>query len=279
MLNPLKNSIIGLAGVLVFSSYAAAQTANPRPAREGSTSIAAALANTGPGGPAPKRDLTGFWGGDVSQKLKEIPPMTPWGQEVFKTHKNGSQYLVAESNDPDKTCDPLGFPRAMIFMTRGIAFAQLPDRVLQLFQYDKTWREIFTDGRPLPANVGGRTKDATDPRYWGYSVGHWEGDYTFVVDTVGSDERSWLDNVGHPHSVGMHVTERYTRGSHNDLQVSITIDDPKTYTKPFEITTSNFKWIPKQDFEEQICVPSEEEEYLRIIADPAAGRTPSKSPK
>jgi hypothetical protein len=72
------------------------------------------------------------------------------------------------------------------------------------------------------------------------------------------------------------VVERYTRVDHNDLQVSITIDDPKAYTKPFVITTSTFKWIPKQDFEEQICVPSEEQDYLRIIADPAAGHTPGK---
>ena len=277
MLNLHKGSIIGLAAALAFASYATAQTANPRPqAGEGSTSIAAALANTGTGGPAPKRELTGFWGGNVAAKLNEIPPMTPWGQQVFSTHKNGSEYLVAESNDPDKTCDPLGFPRAMIFMTRGIAFAQMSDRVLQLFQYDKTWREIFTDGRPLPTNVGANTKDAPDPRYWGYSVGHWEGDYTFVVETVGSDERSWLDNIGHPHSIGLHVVERYTRVDHNDLQVSITIDEPTAYPKPFVITTANFKWIPKQDFEEQICVPSEEEDYLRIIADPAAGRTPAK---
>src|SRR5437899_5790785 len=236
MLNLHKGLIVGLAAALAFASYAAAQTANPRPqAGEGSTSIAAALANTGTGGPAPKRDLTGFWGGNVAAKLNEIPPMTPWGQEVFRTHKNGSDYLVAESNDPDKTCDPLGFPRAMIFMTRGIAFATMPDRVIQMWQYDKTWREIFTDGRPLPVNVGGTEKDAPDPRYWGYSVGRWQDDYTFIVETTGSDENTWLDNAGHPHSVGIHVTETYKRVDHNDLEATIHIDDPQTYTKPFDI--------------------------------------------
>jgi len=93
----------------------------------------------------------------------------------------------------------------------------------------------------------------------------WENDYTFVVETTGTDERTWLANVGHPHSVGMHVTEHYKRRDHNDLQVEVKIDDPKTYTKPFIITTANFKWIPKQDFEEQICIGSDELDYLKIL--------------
>jgi hypothetical protein len=212
----------------------------------------------------------------VAAKLNPVAPMTPWGEEQFHLHKNNSQYPVAESNDPIKGCDPLGFPRNMLFMTRGIAFAQMPGRVLELFQFNRVWREIWTDGRELPKNVGGNAADAPDPRWYGYSVGHWEGDYTFVVDTVGSDERSWLDNAGHPHSLDLRVQERYTRVDHNTMEVTITINDPKTYTKPFVITKSSYKWIPRQDFEEQLCVPSEEAEYLKLIGDPAAHATPSK---
>jgi hypothetical protein len=269
MCSKFKGLMVALGALLALASCAMAQDAGRKPPEEGSSSILDKLANTGTGGPAPKRDLTGFWGSSVGQKLNTFPPMTAWGEQVFKTHKNDGDYLVAESNDPDKTCDPLGFPRAMVFMTRGIAFSQMPDRIIQMWQYDKTWREIFTDGRPLPTNVGANSPDAPDPHYWGYSVGHWEDDYTFVVETTGSDERTWLDNVGHPHSVGIHVTERYKRLDHNDLQVEVKIDDPKAYTKPFVITTANFKWIPKQDFEEQICIGSEELDYLKIIADPA----------
>lgn len=196
--------------------------------------------------------------------------MTPWGQEQFRSHKNQSQYSVAESNDPFKSCDPLGFPRDMLFQTRGVAFAQMPDRILVLSQFNRAWREISTDGRELPKNVGGRSADAPDPRWYGYSVGHWDGDYSFVVDTVGSDDRSWLDQVGHPHSIDMRVQERCTRVDHNTLEMTITIDDPKAYTKPFVITKSNFKWIPQQNFdEEQICVPSDMSRYLTLIANPA----------
>src|SRR3979490_2552492 len=92
----------------------------------------------------------------------------------------------------------------------------------------------------------------------------------------GGNERAWRGTDGHPHSIDLRVQERYTPVEHNDLEVTITINDPKTYTKPFVITKSSFKWIPRQDFEEQLCVPSEEAEYLKLIGDPAAHATPGK---
>jgi len=270
MRNLLICPLVGLAGALLVSSYAFAQ-ASPQPQ---GTNLYDKLGDTGDGGAAPRQDLTGFWTGLVAAKLNAVPPLTPWGLEQLHLHKNNNEFPVAESNDPIKGCDPLGFPRSMLFMTRGIAFTQMPGRVIEMFQFNRLWREIWTDGRELPKNVGGNSADAPDPRWYGYSVGHWEGDYTFVVDTVGSDERSWLDNAGHPHSIDLRVQERYTRVNHNNLEVTITIDDPKTYTKPFVITKANFKWIPKQDFEEQFCVPSEEAEYLKLIGEPAAPSKP-----
>jgi len=69
--------------------------------------------------------------------------------------------------------------------------------------------------------------------------------------------------------IDLRVEERYTRADHNNLELTVTIDDPKTYTKPFVITTEKYRWIPQQDFEEQLCVPSEEGAYLKIIGDPA----------
>ena len=275
MRNRLQGCVVSLAGALVFSSYGLAQT-SPQTNRGGIDNLYDKLADTGTGGPAPHRDLTGFWAGQVAAKLNQVAPMTPWGEEQFRLHKNNSQFPVAESNDPIKGCDPLGFPRNMLFMTRGIAFAQMPGRVLELFQFNRVWRDIWTDGRQLPKDVGGNSSNAPDPRWYGYSIGRWEGDYTFVVDTVGSDDRSWLDNAGHPHSIDLRVQERYTRVDHNTMEVTITINDPKTYTKPFVITKSSYKWIPRQDFEEQLCVPSEEAEYLKLIGDPAAHGAPGK---
>ena len=280
MRNPARMLTLGVMAIFVSVFSVAAQnkpqTEAPPPLREGSTSILDKLAGSGTGGAAPKRDLTGFWGSSVGQKINPLPAMTAWGEQVLRTHKNNSDYAVADSNDPDNTCDPLGFPRAMVFMTRGIAFTSMPDRIIQMWQYDKTWREIFTDGRPLPANVGGSEKDAPDPHYWGYSVGHWKDDYTFIVETTGVDENTWLDNAGHPHSVGIHVTETYKRLDHNDLEVTIHVEDPKTYTQPFDLSTAHFKWIPKQDFEEQICIGSQELDYLKLIADPGARKEAGK---
>ena len=269
MRNLLKGCIICLAGTLLVSSHAFAQD-SPKPNYGGPEDLYQKLGDVGDGGAAPRRDLTGFWAGMVAQKLNPVATMTPWGLAQFRQHKTNAEYPVAEANDPLKGCDPLGFPRSMLFMTRGIAFTQMPGRVIEMFQFNRAWREIWTDGRELPKNVGGNSADAPDPRWFGYSVGRWEGDYTFVVDTVGSDERSWLDNAGHPHSVDLRVQERFVRVNHNNLEVTITIDDPKTYTKPFVITKASFKWIPQQDFEEQFCVPSEEAEYQKLIGEPAA---------
>jgi hypothetical protein len=269
MRNLRTGHVVSLAGALIVSLLAFAQN-SPKPNYGGPEDLYEKLGDTGSGGPAPRRDLTGFWAGNVAAKLNEVAPMTAWGQEQFRLHKTNSEVPVADSNDPIKGCDPLGFPRAMLFMTRGIAFAQMPGRVLELFQFNRVWREIWTDGRELPKNVGGDAAEAPDPRWYGYSAGRWQDDYTFVVNTVGSDPRSWLDNAGHPHSVDLHVEERFKRVSHNQLEVTIKIDDPKTYTKPFVITTARFKWIPEQEFEEQFCVPSEEAEYLKLVGEPAA---------
>jgi hypothetical protein len=276
----MRNAVvgtIGLTAVLLFSSFALSQNRQANQAiraDDGKTLFDKASA-TGPGGPAPRQELTGFWVGLVSAKLNPVPPMTAWGQEQFRSHKSHSQYSEAESNDPMKYCDPMGFPRDILYDDRGFAFAPMPGKMLQPFQFNRVWREIWTDGRALPKDVGGRSADSADPRWFGYSVGHWEGDYTFVVDTVGVDERTWLDAVGHPHSIDMRVQERYTRVDHNTLELTMTIDDPKTYTKPFVITNGRFRWLPSQDLVEEFCVPSLMQEYLKTIADPASD-VPSK---
>jgi hypothetical protein len=231
-------------------------------------------AETKPAAPAPKRDLSGSWSGPIGavQPIDPIPPMTPWGQARFAANKGNFAGNVADSTDPLNHCDPLGFPRNAVFELRGLSIGQMPNRVLILSQYQRAWREIWTDGRALPKNAGGDEPNAPDPRYYGYSVGHWDGDYTFVVNTVGTDDSTWIDNFGHPHSAELHVVERYTRVDHDTLEVTVMIDDPKTYTKPFMLGRTIYKWIPDQDFEEQLCIPSEAEAYTSTIAKPAGAK-------
>jgi len=225
---------------------------------------------SGPPAPAPRRDLTGIWdagGAGIGARGYQTAPLTPWGEAVGKTHKSGDgirMVPVAEINDPlSIMADPAGFPRNLLFELRPFQIVQAPNQVLMLYMFEKRFRVIWTDGRQLP-------KDP-DPRWYGYSVGRWEDDYTFVVQSVGMDERTWLDNAGNPHSAEMRVEERYTRVNQNTLELTVTIDDPKAYTKP---------WVPRNklalrllppdtDLMEMIPSASEAEAYRKFIAIPS----------
>ena len=270
MLNRCLNcALIVLAFGLAFTSLAMAQGQSAQLPGAGQANTLYNRLNIGPGGPAPKKDLSGSWTGPLDAKLGDVPPMTPLGQERFKANKPERDFHVSGSNDPFSTCDPFGFPRSDMNEVRGIAFATMPDRIIILNQYQQVWREVWMDGRSLPKNVGAAEKGAPDPRYYGYSVGHWEGDNTLVVDTTGLDDATWINSSGYPHSTNAHVQERFTRLDHNDLQLVVTLEDPAFYIKPFELTTANFKWIPNQQLDEQLCIPSEMLEYKKIVADPA----------
>ena len=214
--------------------------------------------------PAPRRDLSGVWLGPVIPRKQPAPPMTPSAQKMFDEAKPLSgprAQPIAKTNDPFVMCDPMGIPRSVLYETRGIAFEHVPRRTLELFQYGRTWREIWTDGRKLPANVGAEGNDTQDPRYYGYSIGSWVDDYTFVVQTTGFHEAAWADELGHPRSMNAKVEERYRRIDHDNLEVTVTIDDPKSYTKPFEVMKQIYTWAPLQEFEEQLCITSEVLEY------------------
>jgi hypothetical protein len=269
MRNLIAGSIFALMVMLAISSVAMAQTGNGL----NNTLYNKLNADPSTGGPAPKQDLSGAWAGPLSVAAsEEIAPMTPLGEKLFSLNKSERMVGIAHSNDPLNTCDPLGFPRDLVFETRGLAFATMPGKIVLLHQYQKIWRDVWMDGRELPKNID--TKSGPDSRWYGYSVGHWEGDNTLVIDTVGSDDSSWLGPRGYPHSVEAHVQERYTRVDHNHLQMTVTIDDPKIYTKPFVLGTSNFRWVPTQETDEQICVASEAINYVNTISIPAVGESP-----
>lgn len=261
--------------VLASMTIAKAQATPPQPGQvqQRPPSVFGNL-NTGkPAGPAPKRDFNGSWAGPIGSGFRNVPPMTPAGQAAFSLNKPESKYTLAGTNDPFVVCDPLGMPRKLTDQTRGVVFAEIPGRMLQLWQYDRVWREIWTDGRALPKHVGG--KGEPDPRWFGYSTGHWENDNTFVAETNGADDRSWMDGEGHPHSMDMLIEERYTRKDHDTLDLDITLTDPKYYTAPIK-GQNHFKWVPSQDLDEQICVPSEGIAYQNIIGIPAGDGTTKK---
>jgi hypothetical protein len=266
---PFGNAIAGLLAVLACVPLAKAQLAQGQtgPVAQHPPSVYQNLNDKGkPAGPAPKRELNGSWAGPIGSGPRNVPPMTPAGQAAFSLNKPENKYTLAGTNDPFVVCDPLGMPRKLLDQTRGVVFAAIPNRMLQLWQYDRVWREIWTDGRDLPKNVG--AKHGPDPRWFGYSVGHWEDDNTFVVETNGADDRSWIDGAGHPHSIDMTIEERYTRKDHDTLDLAVTINDPKFYTQPI-LGQHHFKWVPDQELDEQMCVPSEGIAYQNIIGIPA----------
>jgi hypothetical protein len=199
------------------------------------------------------------------------PPFTPAGQAAYDSHKALYGYravLPSMSNDPRNNCDPLGFPRANFYQLRHTQFIQLPHQVVVLYQFDKRYRHIWTDGRGFPA-------DLPDFRWYGYSVGRWADDATFVVNTIGliGRERVWLDETGRPMSEEMKVEERFHRINSHRMEITVTVDDPKFYSRP---------WVPMDKFPmklqaddydiiEMLCAPSDMASYKEDFADPASG--------
>jgi hypothetical protein len=232
-----------------------------------------------PPGPAPKRDLSGAWVGPRgTNKPDPVPPMTAAGQAQFRLRKaygsatrpaNDGQ--LGESNDPFITCDPLGFPRNLlahaITQRGGTLFASAPNRIIIAGEQQRVWREIWMDGRALPKAVD--VRGAPESRYYGYSTGHWENDTTLIIDTTGVDERPWLDEEGHPRSSSAHIQERYTRVDQYNMQLTVTIDDPKFYTKPWTFMKADFYWMKAQEFAETLCIPSEALDYRDTLAKPS----------
>ena len=125
-------------------------------------------------------------------------------------------------------CEPLGLVRNLVaeIVAPHATFeiVQTPTRILQIFEYRHDWREIWLDGRALPAG------DDLYPKWNGFSVGRFEGD-ELVVESVGFDARSWLDKLGYPHSENMRVEERYRRVDAETLELVITVTDPEFYTR------------------------------------------------
>ena len=218
-------------------------------------------------------DLSGVWLGPETT-LEPPAPMTPAGQAFFDAAKplyGPRSVPVADSNDPVITCDPQGFPRILLLRAplSGMEFVQTPDRMFQFFRYQRVYREIWMDGRSLPADVGGESPKSPDPRWYGYSIGKWTDDGVFVVETVGAVE-TWGDEEGHPHGLGARVEERYRLIDHDSLELVVSVDDKEMYEKTFVASKQVLK--RGQDLGEQPCVPSVASQYLELIAKPAAGR-------
>ena len=230
--------------------------------------------------PAPRRDLSGIWepaasanAGVAADGVQQMPsdgkpehelPFTPEGRAAFlanKPSRGTTAVPVALNNDPFQRCDPQGFPRIVLHNFRTSRILQTPENVVILYLYNRKWRVVWTDGRQIP-------KEVDEPRWLGYSTGRWVDDFTFVVDTTGFDSRSWLDNAGRPHSDALRVEERYRRVDRDHLELTVVIDDPKYYTKPWTALILPLRLqSPNFDIPENECVPSEMETYNKLFGE------------
>jgi hypothetical protein len=240
-------ALTALAIASSVTSIAAAQWAPypmknvPRTA-DGKVDLAAPARRTADGRP----DLAGFcvptdtvncllnFAADL--KTGEIP-LQPWAEAVYKERieNNGKDH-------PGVHCWPSGIPEKNN-IPDGVKVVQTPDLIMFLHESRTIYRQIFTDGRPLPRDP--------QPTGMGYSVGRWDSD-TLVVDTIGQNGRTWLDMRGLPATESLHVTERFSRPTIGRIDIDVTIDDPKAYTKPW---TVKLRWslLPDTDLIESIC--------------------------
>jgi len=292
MLNRIMVLIVGLMAVLTLSSSAFAQTARQSPT----------VGDEKPA-PAPRHDISGTWtpangpGGAIQAggvaampndgKPEHQLPYTPYGLETYKSHKalEGKDAVApAFFNDPRDKCEPLGFPRMNHYNLRMTQILQDEFKVALMYEYDRRYRVVWTDGRDMPKLVDGGVQlgrgwgpdsgHVREQRFYGYSVGKWVDDTTLVVETVGTmpEDRVWLDSTGRPISDQIHVTETFHRVDHDHLEWTEMINDPKIYTKPW--LTMNILMVLADlhtDVMEMYCSPVEMEKYYQSYSNAVSG--------
>lgn len=200
-----------------------------------------------------KPDLTGVWqvrnGNALFYVTGALKPeeMRPWAAAVYKQSEDNYR------RDTDGiACMPPG-PKAGIGVgNTPMKIVQTPRLVVVLYEYHTIFRQIFTDGRALPEDP--------NPTWMGYSIGRWDGD-TLVVTTAGYNDRTTLDLAGHPHTEALRLTERYHRRDTGHLDLQVTFEDPKAYTKPWTVPVE-FDLVPDGDLIEYICENERDKQHL-----------------
>jgi hypothetical protein len=230
---PGRVCFVALAVAVILSPGLGAQTSPKKDTTTDKAPGAQGLPRTSDGVP----DFSGVWEGHMPASARkwagysftgDIPEMTPWGKARYETTKpSWGPRAVVDSTDMvnPTTGNEIGVPRIYVHPF-PFEILQVPGRVVELFEFNHFVRQIYTNG------AHEHSKDL-DPSWMGDSIGWWEGD-TLVIDSVGFNDKTWLDRAGLPHSDQLHVIERISRPKHDTLVVHITVDDPKTYAKTWE---------------------------------------------
>jgi len=170
------------------------------------------------------------------------PPFQPWAKGVFADRREN---LL----EPHTRCKPSGGARQFVtpYGTEMAEFRELQQIMVFDIGGPHTFRIIYLDGRQHPKDL--------QPSYYGHSIGHWEGD-TLVVDTVGFNERAWIDRAGTPHTTQLRYIERFTRTDHDTMKYEVTIDDPGAYTATWKTTPMTMTWGADRELFEYVCQQS-----------------------
>ena len=193
-------------------------------------------------GPTPKTpdgkpDFSGVWTpGSTFMLMGGPPPLQPWADALYKERRAN-----LSKDDPEGYCLPAGVPRISPFPYKIL---QTPKELAILDEGNiHSYREIYLDGR-------GHPKDP-DSLWMGHSIGKWEGD-TLVIDSVGFNDKTWLNGQGLPHSDALHVIEKLRRPNLGTLEIEVTIDDPKAFTAPHTFKRTH-TLMPNADLLEYVC--------------------------
>ena len=209
------------------------------------------LSAPAPRKPDGKPDLSGVWMGDTQNLKYETNlgadfkpgelPIQPWAEKLTKERIPGG------SESPPARCLPPGVP-ILDNNHNPIKIIQESELVVILYELFGQFRQIFLDGRTLPKEP--------NPTWSGYSVGRWDGD-ALVVETAGFNGKTWLDVMGHPTTEALHVTERFGRRDFGHLDIQLTIDDPKAYTKPWTVALLPMQFDGDNELLEYVCNENE----------------------
>jgi len=181
---------------------------------------------------------------DILSDFKpEERPLTPLGVERLRQHTQPGAF------NPTLNCLPDGVPHGDL-LPEPFKIMHTPGVIVMLYEVETTFRQIFIDGRKLPADMS--------PTWQGYSVGRWDGD-TLVIDSAGFNDRSWLDARGTPRSTDMRIEERFHRRDYGHMDLTITITDPQIFTKPISFSVVE-ELLPDTDLLEHYCVENERDD-------------------
>jgi hypothetical protein len=200
---------------------------------------------------------------------------TPAGKAAFDKNFPGYGLRIGPprlGNDPQGNCDPWGVPRMLNGQVAGPhatwEIIQEKDRMWWYVPWHHEVRMVWMDGRKLP------TLDEVDPVWNGYSVGHWEGN-TLVINSMGFNEKTWLDHNGYPHTFDMKLEERYRLLDANTLELTMTLTDPEYYAQPFKSDVKIWKrdTVTNKEWDQNAyCVASEEGRFNHLIRDGQVGK-------